>query len=383
MKHTAVLDLFLGDSGKGKITDFLAKEANSVIRFNGSNNAGHTLELDGQVYKTHALPSGVLYSHITNFIGHGCVINPEQLSREIDTFKGFKSKIHISGNAHMILPYHIEADIEREKLRGVGLTKQGVSPAFEAKAGRRGVQYKELLLPREAFLQKMRLELSLPHQFQIMKVYDTFSKRLKPYIVEDSISFIHNLASKGPMVFEGAQGTFLDIDIGEYPFITASNCTVGSIMTGTGLNMSHVQEIIGVVKAYGSYVGSSTTFPDITDNNLNDKLRELGQEYGATTGRPRRLCWLDLDKIKQATMINGPTKLAITRMDTLGQLPEIYLKYENTFVYFKPWGDLKAAPSIGNLPESAQHFLNFIERVLQVPIWAVGTGPSRNDLIFK
>lgn len=384
MKHTAVLDLFLGDSGKGKIADYLAEKATSVIRFNGSNNAGHTLKLNGQEYKTHALPSGVLYSHVTNFIGHGCIINPIQLLKEIETFKHFNSKIFISGNAHMILPYHIEEDIERERLRGVGSTKQGVSPAFEAKIGRRGIQYKDFLLSEEDFKTKTNFLMPIPsHRSEALVMYEDLARKLRSYIVEDSISFVHNLAKQGPMVFEGAQGTFLDIDIGEYPFITSSSCTVGSIMTGTGLNISHVQEIIGVIKAYGSYVGTSKDFPDIEDLELNNRLRELGQEYGATTGRPRRLCWLDLDRLTQAVMINGPTKLAITRMDTLGQLSQVYLKHNNQPIPFKPWGDLKGITSMDQLPKSASNYLNYIEQTLNTPIWAIGNGPSRTDLIIN
>ena len=384
MTNTVVLDLFLGDSGKGKIIDYLAETANSVIRFNGSNNAGHTLKLDGQIYKTHALPSGVLYPHITNFIGHGCIINPIQLLKEIETFKSFNSKIFISGNAHMVLPYHIVDDIEREKVRGVGSTKQGVSPAFQAKVGRSGIQYKDLLLSREEFWEKATFLLPiLSYRFEAQEIYTTLAEKLKPYIVEDSINFVHDLADKGGMLFEGAQGTFLDIDIGEYPYVTSSNCTIGSVLTGTGLNMRQIDEIVGVVKAYGSYVGTSTNFPDIIDQQLNDKLCELGQEYGATTGRRRRLCWLDLDRIALAVKINGPTKLVITRMDTLGQLSQIYLKHKNQLIQFKPWGDLKGITNIKDLPSSALEYLEYIEKALSTPIWAVGIGQERKELLVK
>lgn len=384
MTNTVVLDLFLGDSGKGKIIDYLAEKANSVVRFNGSNNAGHTLKLDSQTYKTHALPSGVLYSHITNFIGHGCVINPVQLLKEIETFKHFNSKIYISGNAHMILPYHISDDIQRESHRGVGSTKQGVSPAFEAKSGRRGIQYKDLLLSETEFKEKVRFALPIiSYQFQATEIYEQLGERLRPYIVKDSINFIHNLAKSGGMLFEGAQGTFLDIDVGEYPYVTASNCTIGAVLTGTGLNMKQIDEIVGVIKAYGSYVGTSVNFVDIADQELNDKLCELGQEYGATTGRRRRLCWLDLDQIELAVKINGPTKLAITRMDTLGQLSKIYLKHNNELIPFKPWGDLKGITNIEDLPFSAKKYLDYIETALSTPIWAVGVGAERKELLVR
>jgi len=384
MTNTVVLDLFLGDSGKGKIIDYLAETANSVVRFNGSNNAGHTLKLNGQIYKTHALPSGVLYPHITNFIGHGCIINPTQLLKEIETFKGFNSKIFISGNAHMILPYHIVDDIEKEKLRGVGSTKQGVSPAFQAKVGRSSIQYKDLFLSKEAFWEKATFLLPiLSYRFEAQEIYDTLAEKLRPYIIEDSINFAHDLADKGGMLFEGAQGTFLDIDVGEYPYVTSSNCTIGSVLTGTGLNMRQINEVVGVVKAYGSYVGTSKSFPDIADQQLNDRLCELGQEYGATTGRRRRLCWLDLDRIALAVKINGPTKLAITRMDTLGQLSQVYLKHKNQLIQFKPWGDLQGVTNIRDLPSSALEYLDYIEKHLGVPIWAVGIGQERKELLVK
>jgi len=209
------------------------------------------------------------------------------------------------------------------------------------------------------------------------------SEQLKPYIVEDGVGFMHELISKGSVVFEGAQGTFLDIDVGDYPFVTSSNCTIGAVFTGTGINPKQLDEVIGVIKAYGSYVGTSSKFDDIKDSKINDQLCQLGQEYGATTGRRRRLCWLDLDKIKLATQINGPTKLVITRMDTLGQLPEINIKYQNQLHKFEPWGDLDQVQNMQDLPKSATCYLDFIEKVLQVPIWAVGVGPARKDLIIK
>lgn len=383
MTNTVVLDLFLGDSGKGKIVDYLASTAAGVIRFNGSNNAGHTLKVNNQVFKTHAVPSGVLYKHTTNFIGHGCIIDPFVLNKEIQDFKKINPKIFISGNAHIILPYHIALDTFREQTRGIGSTKRGVSPAYEAKAGRYGLQYRDLFLSRQAFENKLSLIFDTKQTKQALEVYDQLGKILRPHIIEDSIEFIHDLASKGSLVFEGAQGTYLDIDIGEYPFVTSSNCTIGAVLTGTGLNLKQIHQVIGVVKAYGSYVGTNNTFNDIQQQDLNDKLCELGQEYGTTTGRRRRLCWLDLDKINTAIKINGPDKLVITRMDTLGQLPKVFLKHNNELIEFSPWGDLQNIKSYSELPSSAQHFLNYIENTTKSPIWAIGTGASRDQLLFR
>lgn len=384
MVNTVVLDLFLGDSGKGKIADYLAKTAKAVVRFNGSNNAGHTLVLNGQTFKTHAVPSGVLHPHTMNYIGHGCTIDPLVLMNEIEQFKNHNNNIYISGQAHIILPRHIELDIERESVNAVGSTKRGVAPAYEAKHGRYGLRYESLLLDRKDFEEKLKsISTTLQAVEKGLEIYDKCAQYLAKHIVRDGVIFAHYIASNGSIVFEGAQGTFLDIDVGDYPYVTSSNCTIGSVMSGTGLNMSQIHEIVGVVKAYGSYVGTNQDFPDIDDKQLNEQLRQLGQEFGATTGRPRRLCWLDLDRIKKATMINGPTKLAITRMDTLGQLPIVKIKYKNTLHDFQPWGDLKGITSMADLPDPAKQYLNFVEKVLSTPIWAVGIGPGRNDLLIS
>lgn len=394
--NTAVLDLFLGDCGKGKIVDYLAESHNSVVRFNGSNNAGHTLKHQGITYKTHAIPSGVLYKHTTNLIGHGCTIDPSVLVKEIQQFSDINERVFISGNSHIILPEHIELDIEREKKFGIGSTKRGVSPAYEAKAGRRGLQYKDLLLEETEFKSKLnRIYPSSPLTKlvdkkttakinQALEVYQKYSQILKKHILTDSVGFLHDvLIPNGKILFEGAQGTFLDVDFGEYPFVTSSNCTVGSIFTGTGLNPNQLDQVIGVIKAYGSYVGTNSDFQDIEDQKLNQQLCDLGQEYGATTGRRRRLCWLDLDMIKRAVQINGPTKLVITRMDTLGQMPEIYIKSNNQLHKFRSWGNLSDVKTFHDIPNPAMRYLNFIYSKLQVPIWAIGTGPERKDLIIK
>lgn len=384
MRNSAVLDLFLGDSGKGKIVDYLAKDAIGTIRFNGSNNAGHTLMFEGKKYKTHSIPSGILYPHTINFIAHGCVINPLKLIEEIEAFKQINNKVFISGNAHIILPSHIRQDCEKEESgKGIGSTKQGVSPAYASKYARTGIQFKDLLLPKHDYLNKCLIKIAKDLLEEVVFIYEKCSDILKNHIVIDGVDFIHNLANKGNLVFEGAQGTFLDIDIGEYPFVTSSNCTVGAILTGTGLNTKHLHEVIGVIKAYGSYVGANLEFQDIKDQQINDLLCKLGEEFGTTTGRRRRLCWLDLDQIAISNKINGSDKLAITRMDTLGQLPQVYLKHQNNLIQFEPWGNLQHISDIDELPLSAQKFLDYIQKVLKTPIWAVGTGPSREQLLIR
>jgi adenylosuccinate synthase len=237
------------------------------------------------------------------------------------------------------------------------------------------MRYIDLFLSYEDFCQKACSKVDL-------KSFYEEAIQLRGYIVLDGVEFLHKLISR-PTVFEGAQGTFLDVDIGDYPFVTASNCTIGSVFTGTGLNPNHIDEVIGVIKSYGSYVGTNQSFEDIEDKVINDQLCQLGQEYGTTTGRRRRLCWLNLDQISKAIKINGPTKLAITRLDTLGQLPFAYIKSRRELKKFSTWGDLSNISSIEDLPSSAKEFLQFIEDTLNVPIWAVGVGPERHQLLIK
>jgi len=384
LKNSVVLDPFLGDSGKGKIVDYLAKDAAAVIRFNGSNNAGHTLMLDGKTYKTHSIPSGVLHPHTTNFIAHGCVINPSKLVEEIKKFKKINDKIFISGGAHMVLPYHVRKDEEKENTsKGIGSTKQGVAPAYASKHARAGLRFQDLLLSRWDFIEVCEKRLEEDEIDEAIYTFEKYKDFLRDHIVRDGVGFIHDLAKKGNLVFEGAQGTFLDVDFGNYPYVTSSSCTIGSVLTGTGLNMRQIDEVFAVIKSYGSYVGTSEDFPDIEDKELNQKLRMLGNEYGTTTGRARRLCWLDLDSLRRATLINGFTKLVITRMDTLGQLGRVFLKDQGKLVEFKPWGDLQSVSSIEELNQESRLYLDYIENALQTPIWGVGVGASREQLLVR
>lgn len=384
VKNTVVLDPFLGDSGKGKIVDYLAKDAVAVVRFNGSNNAGHTLKLDGKTFKTHSVPSGVLHPHTINFIAHGCVINPEKLVKEIKQFKDLNNKIFISGGAHMVLPHHIREDEAKESTsKGIGSTKQGVAPAYASKYARAGLRFQDLLRSRGNFIEVCEKRLEEEQIDEAIITFERYSNFLKDYIISDGVQFIHDLAKKGNIVFEGAQGTFLDVDIGDYPYVTSSSCTIGSVLTGTGLNLKQINEVVAVIKSYGSYVGTSEDFPDIEDLDLNKNLRILGQEYGTTTGRARRLCWLDLDRLKKAMLINGPTKLVITRMDTLGQLSQVFLKHKGKLIEFEPWGDLQDVFNIEGLNNKSKQYLNYIEEALEVPIWGVGVGASREQLLVK
>lgn len=385
MTNTVVIDLFLGDSGKGKIVDYLAQTHKAVVRFSGANNAGHTLSIDGREYKTHAIPSGVLYPHTTNYIAHGCTIDPFVLVDEISTFSNLNSEVYISGQAHVILPRHVRLDKMNEERFNIGSTKRGVAPAYAAKTGRYGMRYEDFFLERPQFstaMEKRFLTDPFYSEQDYLNVYDTVRDKLIPHIIKDGVAFMHSLLDTGSVLFEGAQGCFLDVDVGDYPYVTSSNCTIGAVLTGTGANHKDLNEIVGVVKAYGSYVGTNVDFNDL-EEELNDKLSSLGQEFGATTGRRRRLCWLELDKIKKAVRINGPTKLVVTRMDTLGQLPKICIRYKGELVEFEPWGDLSNVNSIENLPQSARNFISFIEQQTEVPVWAIGVGPERKDLLLK
>lgn len=380
MVNRVVLDLFLGDSGKGKIVDLLAKRSVGVIRFNGSNNAGHTLSVDGKVFKTHAVPSGVLYQNITNFIAHGCAINPEVLFKEIAMFP--KSKVVISGDAHIIFPHHIETDCYRESLFKIGTTKQGVGPVFEDKAARRGLRYKDFLLSEQEFVEKVHKQNSNTNLNDYRDFYQKY-KAITSSVIIDGVEFIHQLKKSGDLVFEGAQGTYLDVDLGHYPYCTSSNTTIGAVFTGTGISPKDINEVVGIFKAYGSYVGTREDFLDIEEQDLNDQLCDLGQEFGATTGRRRRLCWLDLDQIKRSIMINGCSHLGMTRLDTLGQMPVIKIKFQNKLHQFESWGDLKGVSDINQLPLSCMQYISFVEKALEMQIAIFGVGAEREAVLFQ
>ncbi|MFA6475531.1 MAG: adenylosuccinate synthase [Patescibacteria group bacterium] len=416
-----------GDEGKGKVIDFLAPTVDYVVRFQGGNNAGHTVVVDGVVHKLHLLPSGVLYAKKRIVLGNGMVIDPEVLLSELDNFetKGFKLNLLISERAHVIFPFHIIMDGMIDDYKGVlgaGTTRRGIGPAYADKAERFGIRMVDLLnkkIFREKFdqlfelkkntLQKLYQQRIPLHKETIFQTYYKFGQRLKPYIGDVSLEVNRALDSGKRILFEGAQGTLLDNDHGAYPHTTSSNTIAGAVCTGVGIGPTKIDEIIGVVKAYLSRVGSGPV-PTEAKGSMGDYLRERGQEYGTTTGRPRRCGWIDLVQLNYAARINGLTSLAVTKIDVLGGLKNIPVaikyRYKSSLLTELP-ADLevmrhcrpvyKALPGWKNLtdadfttiithgykalPKHMKDYLAFIADQVNTPVSLVSVGAERKATI--
>ncbi|MFA6489463.1 MAG: adenylosuccinate synthase [Candidatus Micrarchaeia archaeon] len=416
-----------GDEGKGKIVDFYAEQSDLVIRFCGGANAGHTIVSGGKKFKFHHIPSGILYSDKINIIGNGTVIDPKKLLEEIEGVKaaGYKPNLAISPRAHVVLPYHFILDGAEETKKGglaAGTTKRGIGPCYSDKAARFGIRIGELL-DSEYFRQKLHMMHGLKAKLitdvygmkldkteqQIFDEYSDYAKKLSPYVKDTTEIVAGALAKKKKILLEGAQATMLDIDHGMYPFNTSSNTTAGGACTGSGIGPTAVSEVVGVVKCYTSRVGAGPLPTELFDA-VGDSIREKGGEYGTTTGRPRRIGWLDLTTLRYAALVNGLTGLAFTRLDTLsGQKtvkicthyemngkkllmpPASYKEIEKCKAIYKEfsgWEDIgdagwaKAAKEgFASLPAAAKAYLEFVSKEVGVPIYAVGVGPGRDSTI--
>ena len=418
-KVNVVLGTFYGDEGKGKIIDYLSENADASIRCTGGNNAGHTINVNGKKYAFHLIPSGILNAGTKAIIGNGVVIDPRVLLEEIDALKADNypvDNLYISDKAHVIMPYHIMMDKLQEELREgdkIGTTARGIGPAYTDKFERSGIRMEDLISPNFSKIARRNItkynkifamygkeELDVE---STIKDYESYAARLKDYVV-DSVDMIHDILDEdGKIVCEGAQAALLDIDFGNYPYVTSSNPSIGGICTGTGIGAKDIGEVYGVLKAYSSKVGEGM-FPTEQNNEIGDTIRELGHEYGTTTKRPRRCGWLDLVALKYAARIDGLTGLAINHVDTIGKLDKIKLcvgyeyegqktvRFSTNSEYLskcKPiyeefegnFGDLSQCKSRQDLPEKAQVYLNRIEEIVNVPIKFIGTGASREDMI--
>ena len=418
-KVNVVLGTFYGDEGKGKIIDYLSENADASIRCTGGNNAGHTINVNGKKYAFHLIPSGILNAGTKAIIGNGVVIDPRVLLEEIDALKADNypvDNLYISDKAHVIMPYHIMMDKLQEELREgdkIGTTARGIGPAYTDKFERSGIRMEDLISPNFSKIARRNItkynkifamygkdELDVE---STIKDYESYAARLKDYVV-DSVDMIHDILDEdGKIVCEGAQAALLDIDFGNYPYVTSSNPSIGGICTGTGIGAKDIGEVYGVLKAYSSKVGEGM-FPTEQNNEIGDTIRELGHEYGTTTKRPRRCGWLDLVALKYAARIDGLTGLAINHVDTIGKLNKIKLcvgyeyegqktmRFSTNSEYLskcKPiyeefegnFGDLSQCKSRQDLPEKAQVYLNRIEEIVKVPIKFIGTGASREDMI--
>jgi adenylosuccinate synthase len=412
-----------GDEGKGKITDLLADKMDMVVRYNGGNNAGHTVVPGEQEFKFHLLPSGILYPHITSVIANGVVVNPKVLIEEIDGLeeRGFSTeKLKVSCNAHLVMPYHLILDGAHEIQLGkakIGTTGKGIGPTYSDKAARIGIRVQDLL-DMKIFRTKLEEALKVKNAImtmlynlqplnleEVIADYGYYAKRLEKYITDTSL-LINDFLDQGKNVFfEGAQGTFLDIDHGTYPFVTSSSPIAGGACTGAGIGPKHLKEIMGVVKAYVTRVGSGP-FPTEQDNEIGEAMREAGREYGTTTGRPRRCGWFDAVLLRYAVRINSLTSIAITKLDVLSQFETVKIcvgyKYKGeVFEQFPPhqtifhkcepvyeelegWQeDITNIKKFEALPEAVKRYIGRIQELGQVPSAMISVGPKRDQTILN
>ena len=416
-----VLGLFYGDEGKGKIIDYLSGNAKYAVRFSGGNNAGHQVEVDGKKFAFHLLPSGILYQNIKAVLGNGVVIDPKVLLEEIDNLKanGYKvNNLYISEKAHVIMPYHIVLDGVLEDIRGknkIGTTKRGIGPAYCDKFERSGIRMEDFISDNFKDL----LEINVKNKNVILKAYGydeldfnkiyneykEYAKKLKKYVCDTTTMLHKAIKNNENILCEGAQATLLDIDFGSYPYVTSSNPTIGGVSTGTGIGSRYINEVIGVIKAYSSRVGKG---PYVTEqvNEIGDKIRELGHEYGTTTKRPRRCGWLDIVALNYAIMINGVTSIAMNHLDTVGKLDTIKLcvayKYKgkettdfrtnmdflnNSEAVYEEFpgnfGDISGCKTFDELPENAKNYVKRIEELTNTKVGFIGTGAARSNIIVR
>lgn len=414
-----------GDEGKGKIVDWLALRAQLVVRFQGGNNAGHTLVVDGKETVLHVVPSGILQPGTVNLIGPGVVVNPEVLLEEIGELKARgilqdPMRVRVSGRAHVILKWHVLLDQARERARGgdaIGTTGRGIGPTYEDKVSRCGIRVADLLEPEilrnaiEAIADVKNRELSDVHSTPAVQKESliaeclAFGERLAPYVDHTGHILDHALQDGKNILFEGAQGTFLDVDHGTYPFVTSSNCVAGAVCTGAGVGPTRIDRVLGITKAYTTRVGAGP-FPTEDSSDVGMWLGERGREYGATTGRKRRCGWLDTVVLSEASIVNGFTSLAVNKLDVLSGLDEIpiatsYRIYgkvtksfpmtlgelnnsEPIYEYLPGWKeDLQNLREFEALPKNARRYIERIEDLIKVPVDLISVGPGRDQTICR
>ncbi len=422
MPATVVVGTQWGDEGKGKLTDLLAREMEMVIRYQGGHNAGHTLVVDGETFALQLVPSGILYPHITPVIGNGVVVDPTVLLKEVDALEASgvnTSKLKVSGNAHLIMPYHHELDQLAERRLGknkLGTTKRGIGPAYADKSSRVGLRVQDLL---DAKIFRQKLEVVLKEKNQILaKVYnrlpldmedicarylDDLAPRIAP-MVADTVGMVHEALENGSNVLlEGAQATFLDLDHGTYPFVTSSNPVAGGACTGAGIGPRYLDRVIGIAKAYVTRVGSGPFPTELTDE-IGDALVDIGHEYGTNSGRRRRPGWFDAVMMRQAVRLNSLSEVAITKLDVLDTFDKVKVcvayeangerfthppyhqsvLHQVTPIYEELPGwqmDLSECRSVDDLPVAAREYIGFLAEQIGVPVRLVGVGPGRDQFV--
>ena len=412
-----------GDEGKGKITDLLAEEADAVVRFQGGNNAGHTIVRNGEEWKLHLIPSGILYPGKLCVIGNGVVIDPKVLIEELDALRTRRVDVgglRISANAHLIMPYHLLLDSAGEARLGslqIGTTRRGIGPCYADKAARLGIRVQDLL--DEKILKKKIVAAMEPKRLSLRpyekdpaldlhtmtEEYLTYGHRLEQHIADTSKLMWDLLDDGRKIIFEGAQGAMLDIDHGTYPFVTSSNPLSGAACVGTGVGPKSIDEVWGISKAYATRVGAGP-FPSELHDDMGELIRERGGEFGTTTGRARRTGWLDLVALRYASRLNTMTALVVTKLDVLSGLDRIQVctsyrgaegatfddfPYHQTVLHHTTAGltelpgwkaDLGECRTFSDLPDGAREYLDFIAEHVGAPITLVGVGPGREQTIW-
>jgi adenylosuccinate synthase len=423
MSSFVVLGAQWGDEGKGKMTDYLAENADVVVRFQGGNNAGHTVEVGDKQYKLHLIPSGILYESKLNVIGNGVVLDPKAMFEELEYLEGLGVKVSkenfiISDRAHLIMPYHRALDAAKEKARGkndIGTTGKGIGPCYTDKAERSGIRVCDLM-HKEVFKEKLKENIEYRNEI-LSKIYglDTlefeaiyeeylgYAEKMKEFVTDISVRVYDEIKNGKNVLFEGAQGNLLDIDYGTYPFVTSSNTIAGGVCIGAGIGPTMINSVVGIAKAYTTRVGKGP-FPTELLDEMGEHIRTVGHEYGVTTGRARRCGWLDVVILKSAARVSGITSFAVTKIDTLAGMDKIkvcigYDLNGKTIGYvpasledlalckpiyeeFDGWdSSVENARSYDELPQNAKIYLKRIEELTGTKISIVGVGPRRDQTI--
>jgi adenylosuccinate synthase len=420
---TVIVGAQWGDEGKGKIVDLLAQDSDVVCRYQGGPNAGHTIVVGDDTYKIRSLPSGIVRGKPC-VIGNGCVVDPEVLIAELDEFekRGHSTAlVYVSGNAHLIMPWHLAIDQASERRLGklaIGTTKRGIGPCYADKAMRLGIRVQDILDPKilrqkievalaEKNLWLVRVYESEPFDLETVAAqYERYAQRLRPYVTDTSLYVDRVLREGKDVLFEGAQATLLDLDHGTYPFVTSSNPVAPNAATGVGVGANRIDRVIGVAKAYVTRVGEGP-FPSEIEGPDQDRMRELGREYGTVTGRSRRCGWLDLVALRYAVRVNGIDQLALTKLDVLSHFAELpvcvryrlrdgaetrdFPAHQSDFHAAQPvyetlpgWEEaLDGCASVGDLPAAARRYVELVERELDVGVTLIGTGAERTNVLTR
>jgi adenylosuccinate synthase len=420
---TIVVGAQWGDEGKGKITNLLAREADVVVRYQGGNNAGHTVVIGDETFALSLIPSGVIYPNVVPVIGNGCVVDPAVLLNEMDALRKRgvdPSGLRVSGNAHLIMPYHRKLDAVRERFLGrqrIGTTKRGIGPAYQDKYSRLGIRVQDLFDPKifrdkvEVVLkEKNRILTKVFNQLpmdptEIVEEYLGYGARLLPYVTDTSLLVWQAIRDGKTVIFEGAQGTMLDIDHGTYPFVTSSSPVAGGALTGSGVGPKDIDRVLGITKAYVSRVGSGP-FPTELSDEVGEQMVQIGGEYGTVTGRRRRCGWLDTVALRYAVRVNGITELALMKLDvlsafsslrvavaysSLGERYDQFPRQQRVLYNCSPvyedlpgWKtDVTGVRRLEDLPKAARAYIERVEQLAGAPVTIVSVGPERSATFLR